>query len=319
MNYYFTVSEPALLWLLFCIPLLIFTHLYFMRHARRKAILFGNFKTLERVSGKRLLTKNILLLALRLLVLTALIFAAADVTLWKLGDRGTADVVILVDASATMATEDMSGSRLEAAKRTTQQYVDGVTGVTAIGIVQYSGLPLVLTNPVTDRRAVQAAIDSIALQPLGGTDIAGVIVTGTNLLANSLNGKTLILLTDGVAALSLYDDNPIPQAVEYARERGVVIHTIGIGTERFGSFVPGVAMEAILFDEQNLQAIADATGGTYTWAQDSTALANAYQTITGETARGWVPTPLSNALLLLALCALFLEWGLQNTRYRLLP
>ena len=47
------VTAFAMLWFLFCIPLLIFSHIYFLHHAKRKAIAFGNFHTIERVTGKK--------------------------------------------------------------------------------------------------------------------------------------------------------------------------------------------------------------------------------------------------------------------------
>lgn len=317
--FYFAIEKPLVLWLLFALPLLLFTHLYFMHHARRKAILFGNFKTLERITGKRILTKNLFLLSLRLVIVTCLIFAAADTTLWRIGEQAENDMVIVVDASASMATADMNGTRIEAARTAVASFVDELDVRTSIGLVQYSGLPEVIVAPTDERARVRAGVDAIKLKPIGGSDIAAGIVTATNLLADKENGKVIVLLTDGVASLSLYEDNPVPQAISYARSKGVVIHTIGVGSQRVGSLVPGLEAEAILFDEANLRRIAEDTGGTYTWAVNVPQLSAAFETALGARERAFVPTHLTGILVLVALAIVFVEWGLLNTRFRILP
>jgi hypothetical protein len=132
----------------------------------------------------------------------------------------------------------------------------------------------------------------------------------------------VVLLTDGVSSLSLYEENPIPRAVTYARSNNVIIHTIGVGTQTptgAGAFIPGLHSEAVTFDEQNLQLIASSTGGEYAWARSPEQLEAAYERIIDEGSIAVVPLRLSFGFLFLALILLFLEWGLTNTRYRLLP
>lgn len=316
---YFTFVRPELLWLLFTVPLLVFAHLYFMHHARRKAILFGNFKTLERITGKKILTKNILLLIVRILMLACLVFSVAGTTLWRSGDRTDNDVVLVIDASASMTVTDMGAARIDVAKDAAGSFVDTLDASMRIGVVQYSGLSTVVTEMTTDRGEVRRGIDGIAIRPLGGSDVAGAIVTGANLLSSSEGGRVVVLLSDGVAALSLYDDNPIPQAIEYARDRGIVIHTIGIGTQQAGSLIPTLEAQAALFDEQNLMTIANSTGGSYTWARDTAQVSGAFSRISEARREAVIPTPLSEVLLVIVVIVFFIEWGLINTRYRMLP
>jgi Ca-activated chloride channel homolog len=313
-------DEPVMLWFLFSIPLLFFTHLYFMHHARRQAIKFGNFATLERVTGKRLLTKNILLLVLRSLIIVCLVFAAAGTSIWHETQKTDNDVVIVVDTSASMTTEDMDGTRIEAAKNAAKGFVENVDKTASIGVVQFSGLAEVVVAPTTDREAVLAGIDSIKIKNVGGTDVAAGIVTGTNLLATARHGRVILLMTDGVSSVSLYDESPIPASIAYAQKHHVVIHTIGVGTQTTGiGFIPGLQSKAASFDEQNLQTIANGTGGQYTWARNSQQLANAYMSVIEEGSTAFVPLYLNFGFLFVALLLLFVEWGLLNTRYRILP
>lgn len=316
-----TFDNPAMLWFLFSIPLLIFAHLYFLHHAKRKAILFGNFHTLERVTGKRLLTKNLLPLFIRLLTVTFLILAAAGTTLWQETQESTNTVVLVVDTSASMTAEDMNGTRLDAAKAAAVTFIDEAEKVTHVGLVQFSGLAQVALTPTMDREAAKAAVQEARIQTLGGTDIAGAITTGVNVLSSARNGRVMILITDGVSSFSLYEENPIPKATLYARDNNVIIHAIGVGTQTGGAtaYIPSLQAQAASFDQQNLEQIANATGGRYAWARNPEQLAQAYVDILREGSTAIIPLRLSYGFLFVALLLLFVEWGLANTRYRLLP
>lgn len=316
----FTISfdRPECLWFLFSIPLLVFTHLYFMHHAKRKAIRFGNFRTIERVTGKRILTTNSLLLLVRSFVLILVILSLSGITLWHNVTVGRSAVVIAIDTSASMSATDMNGSRVDAAKAAARDFVNSLDESVQIGVVQYSGLAEVLQVPTRNRDDVLAAIDKVEIKTIGGTDIAGGIVTAVNLLATSTDGKVILLMTDGVASVSLYDSNPVDRSIAYATQNHVIIDTIGIGTQTAG-FLPGLANESASYDEQNLHAIADGTGGLYSWAHDQTQLKAAYQNVSENGSVEMLPVRLWLGFLFAAIAALFIEWGLVNTRYRLLP
>jgi Ca-activated chloride channel family protein len=319
MAYTLTFEQPVVLWLLFSLPLLVFTHLYFMHHAKRKAIRFANFQTLERVTGKRILTKNVLLLVARCFVVTCLVLSAAGPTLWHETRENSSDVVLLIDSSASMSTSDMNGPRIDAAKSAAHTFLQQMHTVATLSVVQFSGLAEVVASPTRDKAAIQNAIDSIQVHNIGGTDIAGAVVTASNLLVDSPRGRVIILITDGVASVSLYDENPVEKAIRYAQDKHVVIHTIGVGTHTSDGFIPTVTNAAAQLDEKNLQTIAQSTGGLYAWAQDDAQLRAAYGAIVSDGSTGFTGLSLHYGLLFLALLALFVEWGLINTRYRLLP
>ncbi len=316
-----TFEHPGMLWFLFSVPLLVFTHLYFMHHAKRQAIRFGNFETIQRITGKRLLTRNATMLLLRILTLICLVLGAAGTTVWRETRTAGNDVVILLDASASMAASDMGGTRIEAAKKSAIDFAEQIDRQAAIGVVQFSGLAEVLTAPTTERDEVLAALNAVELKTVGGTDLAGAITVASSLLSASERGKSIVLLTDGVASVSLYDSNPIPRAIEYAQKQGVVIHTIGVGTKEagIGQYIPGLQAQVQTFDEQNLQAIANATGGTYSWASNQAQLTQAYEQALAEGNTGVKPLQVAFGFIFAALIILFIEWGLANTRFRILP
>lgn len=318
MVFQISFDQPYALWLFFTVPLLVFSHLYFMHHAKKKAIRFGNFHTIERVTGKRILTKNILLLVVRIFILSLLILAAAGTTIWRDVEQNENDIVFLIDSSASMTASDMDGTRLDAAKQTANTIVDLLTYSTKIGVVQFSGLAQVQQMPTTDSTLVKNAVNSITILTAGGTDVSGGIYTAVNLLANSEKGKAVVLITDGVTSVSLFEENPLPKAIAYAQKNHVIIHTIGIGTQQ-GTFLPGIDARVAEFDEQNLQEIAAGTGGTYSWARSPDQLAIARENLIKSAGVAIVPTPLIFVFLLSAIIVVLFEWGLSNTRFRILP
>ena len=70
-----TFTDPIYLWFLFSIPLLIITHFITLKFTQFKALKFANFRAIERVTGKKVVTKNYTLLTFRLFILFFLIFS----------------------------------------------------------------------------------------------------------------------------------------------------------------------------------------------------------------------------------------------------
>ena len=64
-----TFQNPIYLWFLISIPLMILTHFYLLRQSKKKAMKFANFETIKRITGKKLITKNISMLVLRSFIL----------------------------------------------------------------------------------------------------------------------------------------------------------------------------------------------------------------------------------------------------------
>ena len=154
------------------------------------------------------------------------------------GGVGKVDVVLTLDSSGSMTTNDPQGLRRTAAK----SFVDGLLEVDRAGVVDFDSFAA-LTQPLTtDHVAVKAAIDRI--NSSGGTDIgAGVRVGNAELIAKAEpdRAKAQIVLTDGEGA---YD----PALTTQAKDNGITVYTIGLG-----AFV----------DAALLQGIATSTGGQY--------------------------------------------------------
>jgi Ca-activated chloride channel family protein len=91
--------------------------------------------------------------------------------------------------------------------------------------------------------------------------------------------RVLVLLSDGASNAGVLDPR---KAAELAAQAGIRIYTIGIGTDTqlvqtlFGAQRVRVGSD---LDDATLEAIADATGGTYFRAEDTESLVRVYREI----------------------------------------
>lgn len=315
-----TFTNPYILLLLFSLPLLLLSHFFWLRHTKRKAMKFANFQALKRVTGKNLITKNYFLLFVRLIILFCAIFAAAGTTVWFEGDVNDNAFVLAIDTSASMRATDILPTRFEAAREYAKLFVESVDSETSIGLLSFSGVTFIELVPTTDKQEVIDAIDEITVVDAGGTDIPGAVITSANLLAGTDKGKSIILITDGSNTLETFTSDSVQQGVSYALREHVIIYTIGIGSERAPiGYLPSYYNISSVYNEENLQGIANATGGEYYHADDRESLLAAYKDISGQSHQAMIELPLAPGLMIIALVLIFLDWGLISTRFRTIP
>ncbi|MBN1386730.1 VWA domain-containing protein [Candidatus Woesearchaeota archaeon] len=307
-----TFTHPVYLWFLLSIPLLIATHFLTLRFTQLRALKFANYKALERVTGKKVITKNYTLLAFRLSILFFLIFSIAGAVLWYEGKVSDFSYVIALDASGSMIADDFHPSRFEAAKETAQIFVDSIGAYTDIGLVSFAGTASIESDMTILKNNVNSGIRGMEISPSGGTDLGEAIITSANLLEGADNAKAIVLLTDGQSNVGTHPDT----GIEFARRKNVAVHTIGIGTEQGGKFA-GIDIISML-DEPLLKKISSETGGKYFRAESKEDLAAAFMEIASFNIQN-IPIKLQVPLLFLSLLLLFIEWGMINTRFRILP
>jgi Ca-activated chloride channel homolog len=315
-----TFENPLYLWFLLAVPFLVVTHFFLLRHAKRKAMKFANFVALKRVTGERLITKNYTVLALRILVIICAILGVAQTTLWYEGETNTNAYVLAIDSSASMKAEDFLPTRLDAAKLYAQGFIDETSGGTQVGLVSFSGVTFIEQTLTTDRDQVRdslAALEATA----SGTDIPGAIITSANMLSATDQGRVIILITDGSNTIEDFTSKGIQRAVKYANYHHVKVHTIGVGktVETPVGYLPKYYNVSATYDANNLQYIANATGGKYYYAADPVELQGAYNDIRQSDTTNQVRVNLTSGLVLTCLVLIILEWGLLSTRFRTLP
>lgn len=141
------------------------------------------------------------------------------------------DLMIAIDVSNSMLSEDIKPNRLTRARRGVSQLIDKLYG-DRVGIVVFAGDAYVQLPITTDYSAARMFLNTINtdIVPVQGTSIGAAI----DLSLESFdfdNGakKAIIIISDG-------EDHEAEalEAAKRADEKEVIIHTIGMGTEQGG-------------------------------------------------------------------------------------
>ena len=327
----FEFLNPEFLWLLILIPLLAVW--YFFVRKKDAAVLtvpsIKGFKTKSSIISK---LKPILGL-LRLLALAAIIVALArprnvSVSKKTKSNKGI-DIVMAIDVSASMLARDLKPNRLEALKKVAVDFVDRRPN-DRIGIVVYAGESFTQTPITSDKGIVKRTISSLQWGQLdGGTAIGMGLGSGVNRLKESkAKSKVIILLTDGVNNSGNIDPRT---ATELAKELGIKVYTIGIGTNGMADFpwskdprtgLLNFRKQQVEIDEVLLKDIAKETNGKYFRATDNETLKEIYDEIDKlektkiEEFKYYNYQEMYRDLVFLALGFLLLEFLLKNTLFK---
>jgi Ca-activated chloride channel family protein len=277
----FRFAQPDMLYLLLLVPVLILIWILGNRRRRIARERFGEPDMVKRLSPDYSPGRMTVKFFLRLL---AFIFAVLTVARPQFGSRleqvkrEGVEVIIALDVSNSMLATDISPSRLERAKQAIAQLVDQLRD-DRIGLILFAGdayTQIPITNDYLSAKMFleSAGPDAISKQ---GTAIGSAINLGIrSFTPESDKSRALIIITDG----ENHEDNAL-EAARAAAEKGIVIHTIGIGSPE-GSPIPlkaGGSSDYLKdrdgntviskLDEKGLQEIASVTGGRYVRANNT--------------------------------------------------
>lgn len=250
---------------------------------------------------------------------------------WEENDIEGIDIMLATDVSTSMLAMDLKPNRIEAAKDVAAQFVssrknDNI-GLTIFAGESFTQCPLTIDHAVM-LNMLNAVKCDIALNGIieDGTAIGMGIANGVSRLKDSkAKSKVIILLTDG----SNNSGEISPEAAaEIAKEFGIRIYTIGVGTDSetapfpYGDQVVNVPVE---IDEATLRKIAEITNGKYYRATSKESLSEIYSEIdklerTKLHARQFSAYNEEYQIFaLIALLSLLFEIVLRNTVLRKIP
>lgn len=188
------------------------------------------------------------------------------------GTRKSADIMIALDVSTSMLAEDIPPSRLDKARQLALKLIQSLKGE-RIGLILFAGEAF-LQLPLTSDYAAAAVFVKSAnpdLIPVQGTALAQAIeLAEKSFKSKGEYHKAMILLTDG----ENHDEKAASRAKE-ARENGLFIFGIGLGTEQGGliplSYTIGKTYKKdkegnpvrTRLNEAALREITESTGGAY--------------------------------------------------------
>ena len=196
--------NPIMLFGLAAVAIPIIIHILNRRRAR--VVDWGAMQFLEdslASRNRRILIEEIILMILRCLLLGLLALALARPfvkTGRLLGSRGdqAQDIAIVLDGSLSMTISDAGRTRFAQAVEEARQVVRAARPGDAIGLVLAGPTATpVLAVPLSDRAAVEAALDALA--PAGGSmGVLEALHAATLTLSAGTNpGKKILLITDG--------------------------------------------------------------------------------------------------------------------------
>jgi Ca-activated chloride channel family protein len=268
-------QAPLALLCLFAVPLAILVHVSAQRRRRRYPVRFPALATLAAVvpSGPQW-TRHVpsALFSVALAAL-ALSLARPQHTVNVPVER--ASVVLVTDVSRSMSATDVSPTRLEAARRAAQNFLDNVPDELRVGLVSFSDIAQTLQTPTSDRDAVRNALET--LQPLAGTATGAGLRTALDDLKIRADTSVrrppaaLVLLSDGSAT----DGQAADEVAAEAKRLRVPIYTVALGTPDGTITLQGQVLR-VPPDPEALKRIASASGGEAFRAEDSDQLDAVY-------------------------------------------
>jgi Ca-activated chloride channel family protein len=192
---------------------------------------------------------------------------------WEEETRNGIDLLVAVDCSKSMLTEDVKPNRLERAKLAISDFANELPD-DRLGLIAFAGDSFLQAPLTLDHDAFQTAVQELDTDtiPRPGTDVGGAIDAAVNALkSQASNMKILILVTDGEDL-----EGRAVTAAQNAAKAGLKIYCVGVGTPE-GDLIPdrddsgalmylhdsdGQIVKSRL-DEPTLRQIAADTGGAY--------------------------------------------------------
>lgn len=198
------------------------------------------------------------------------------------------DIVFVLDVSESMDANDLTPSRIQAAKMVIRDFVSHRPD-DRIGLVIFGG-ESILKSPLTrDFDFLLSQVEDVRLRELKqGTAIGNGIANGIARLKNSdSKNRILILLTDGDSNVGAV--NPVT-AAHLARQEGIKVYTIGIGQndrvlvpiyayDGSGNKTQLITQIPSYLNPELLKQIAAITGGRAYMARDTGMLSRVLQDI----------------------------------------
>ncbi|MDD2931448.1 MAG: VWA domain-containing protein [Fermentimonas sp.] len=277
--------HPEYLWLLLLlIPLIVWSIVRLTKmQASFKLASTNAFKGLRPSLKVYMRHLPFLLRVISIALIIVVIARPQSVNSWEETESQGIDIVLALDVSGSMLSQDLQPDRLQAAKKVAAEFVTDRKNDN-IGLVVFAGESFTQCPLTTDHSVLLNLLNEIEFGLIeDGTAIGLGLATSVNRLKESESeSRVVILLTDGtnnrgqIAPLT---------AADMARSYGIRVYTVGVGTTGMAPTpvqTPfGVRMQnlPVEIDEKTLTEIAAMTGGQYFRAQDTEGLRQVYEEI----------------------------------------
>lgn len=348
---------PDVLWILLLLPVMVAAYVYALQRRKKAAIRYASLAIVREAIGPGARFRRHVPPLLFLLAMGAAIFAAARPSAVITLPSESLTLILAMDVSRSMLATDVTPNRISAAQEAARAFVNELPANVRVGIVTFAGTASVVQTPTDKREDLLAAIDRFQLQRHTATG-SGLILSLATLLPDagidleamvydsafsrfgggaapierarrrdkagrkdfkpvppgSHTSGGIILLSDGRRTTG---PDPL-EAAKMAADRGVRVHTVGLGTKEGASLGFEGSRYYTMVDEETLRAVARITGGEYFNATTAAGLARVYQNMSlqialerRETEVGALAAALA-ALLVLGAAFLSVLWFRQS-------
>lgn len=272
------MSFAAPLWLgsLALIPIAIAASIGARSRARRYAVRFPAVSTLRLAAGAGSSWQRHLPAAFAVAAIAALALALARPHVSYSAAVDQASVMLVTDHSGSMAATDVQPTRLAAAERAANSFIDQLPAKALVGAIAFSDTPDAVQAPSANHAAARAIIDA---QTANGATATGDALQLALQLLHGADAKhppsAIVLLSDGAANAGV----DVTTVARQAAHDKIPIDTVALGTpngtlpnpEPYG---PPVAVPP---DPELMQEIAQLSGGRSFTAQNAGELSSIYK------------------------------------------
>lgn len=283
----FRFANPEFLYLLLVLPALVVFYIYAVIQKRRAVKRYGNPALLAElmpdVSPKRQHLKfwlSFAAIALIIFVIAGPQFGSKLETVKRQG----VEIMVCLDVSNSMLSEDVSPSRLDKAKQMLAKLTDGLSN-DKVGMIVFAGDAFTQLPITSDYISAKMFLSSISPEMIStqGTAIGAAInLAARSFTPNESSDKAIIVITDG----ENHEDDAVG-AAKMASEKGIRVDIVGIGDPK-GAPIPMGSANNYLKDnagnvvitklnEQMCQEIAAAGNGMYVRADNTNSALRALQ------------------------------------------
>jgi Ca-activated chloride channel family protein len=229
----YELDDPKYLYLLGIIPVLVVVFLYSLYWKKKKQKEFGDSLLISRLSPEKSVFKQSLKFTVILLAIAGMVLALVNPkigTKMETVKREGIDIVFAIDVSKSMLAEDVAPNRLEKSKQIVSQIINQL-GSDRIGIIGYAGSAYPVLPITTDYSVAKMFLQSMNTDIVSsqGTAISEAIELSSTFFDDPNTSKLVILISDG-------EDHGegSEEAAEKAKQKGIKLITVGVGTEKGG-------------------------------------------------------------------------------------
>ena len=224
------VQSFYLYWLLF-LPVLWGLFLLIIKRRHKKMQSFVSMHLISEIVGQfsfdRHRRKDILIVCVVVFSIIALARPQWGFE-WVEVKREGLDILVVMDVSKSMLTQDVKPNRLERTKFAVKDLVKSLKG-DRIGLIAFAGEAFMMCPLTSDYGGFLMTLDELDIGAVsrGGTDIEKaleVAIEGYEDVPSK--HKAVILITDG----DNLEGNPMLQA-KMAKEKNIKLYTVGVGTQ----------------------------------------------------------------------------------------